>query len=307
MAWNRPRKPWNTKWGMFSRRRTTRKIPMAAIPKGIARTRSEWLTVYNPMSNCVAVSAPWDGAEPCQPLHFSFGIIDPSRLSDDAFNDDIKIVGMKGFFAFRPLFQRPEKCSEVQLRVWRASVRDTNVFGRFGLYKQATTEDTPFGITPHLDESDDWSDTRLIREWHREWMAQPYQLHAAAHPRGSFLGICSEVTRASYITPATATGDQPAFQVPEIETDCEAQYVDTEIEECPDGPVYEVNRELGWKRISLDSRKTIRLRESDRLDLECAFTKVGMDSESTRCGYSPAVQPCGVQIIPVLKLRMQWG
>lgn len=303
MAWNRGRnrKPWNTKWGMFARSRRG-KIPTRKIPSSIARVRRQWVTIYNPMELCGTLFAPWTGQDPnaCNPLRMTFNVIGMDQLEQD-YGDNIKVVSQVGSFAFRPLYARPDRCSTAQLAAWRAGIRDTVIYGRWGLNKTRGT-DASLGPNPHLDDSEDWSDTKLVRRGSVKWFPRPFELSNVTHPQQSFIGVYGDTQRSQYNTPATSSGSQPLFSVPAITTDCEPCFAGSE--ECLIGANTETLRDFPWRTLKMNSSKVIHLSEHDYLEYIFAFTNLIGTGD---CGYTPGFTPCGMQVIPELKILIQYG
>lgn len=302
MVWN-DRKPWNRKnrpWYRRSRKAGT--IPASRIPRSIARVRSEWVTMYNAPGGCTSVYAPWTGADPCNPLRMAFTVIDPDQLTFD-YGDDVKVAAMVGSFAFRPIYERPSKCSQAQLDVWRTGVRDSVVYMRGGLYKQATTEDSPTGLNPKLDEDTDWSDVRLIKRYVKKWFPAPYRVGMVKYPENSFLGVQSGTNRAQYTVPATSSGSQPLYNVPAITSSCSECFASSE--DCYDGFIQEFSQDHPWKVQSVNMRKIVRLRENDML--QCIFSFMHVKMPDPGCSITPGFQPCGVIVIPEVKVKIQYG
>lgn len=305
MVWN-PNKPWNgrNKWRF---RRTARKLPARAIPKSIARVRKEWVTIYNPMeqAGCRPLIAPWSPVGDSCWSRLAIHVLDPVTLSE-TYQDNVKISAMKGSIFMRPLFQRPSVCDANEWTQWINAVRDSFIRCRVGLYKQETIAANPVGQTPDLGGDVDYSDTPLLKEWVRNWPSVPYKLQVPWYGENTFMGVCNDTTRDSYITPATSTGSQPAFQVPEIETICR-EFTGTN-ETCLAGPVNVFAQEHGWKSISLNRRRDIVMKEEMDLSYVFAWANIVRDAEmQPSCGTSTWAAPCALQIIPDLKVQICYG
>lgn len=306
MVWN-SRKPWNG-WNKWKRRPALKKaatIPASRIPRSIARVRSEWVTLFNPPGSpdCPWVSAPYaPQSESCR-SSFAFTIVDPTTLTD-VYQDDVKVSHISGFIYMKPVFQRPNTCDMTEVLAWQNRVQDYFIMMRGGLYKQYTTEAAPDGLFPHPFTDEDYSDTRYLQRYSREWVSKPYESTMAHYGSGSFYGLCANTTRNSYLTPATSTGSQPAFSVPEIETACAPAFAGSE--DCWKGPPEIHFREPAWKKIRVSHRKDIRLRENDRLDMFFDWGPMSLQPMGD-CGVPEQYSPCAMHILPVIKLRIQYG
>lgn len=300
MAWSK--KPWNG-WNKWGRRRSTKAgiIPASRIPRSIARTRSEWVTIYNPMGECTTVHAPWPTGETCNILRMEFSAITADQLTFD-YGDDVKVVAAVGSFAMRPVYARPDRCNLDQLVSWRTGVLDSVIYLRGGLYKQPTTQDDPAGLFPNLAEDDDWSDTRLQKRFAKKWFPRPTSLINTNWPSNSFQGVHSGTARAAYNVPATSSGSQPLYNVPAITSTCAECF--TGSEDCYQGFVQEYCEDKPWKSVVVNMRKTIRLRENDKLSYVFAVSTLRNQGQ---CGLTTPYDPCGMQVIPELKLRIQYG
>jgi len=306
-------------WGSrFRARSGTRKLPARVIPKSIARVRTDWVTVFNVTdqaptgTGCKYLLAPWvpvniDGfGEQCF-SSFSFPVISADNLSD-LYGDDVKIVKMVGDFWLRPVFTPADACFPDDLALLQAQWDNYFVRARGGLFKQrvVSSDLNANGVVPHPLFGRDWSDAGFLKLWERNWVAPPAQSVATTYGEGQLINAIGNVTRDQYNTPATSSGDQPLFSVPAIETECMNCVVGSE--SCYDGPSYTRYMGPGWKRVSISSRRMIHMKEDDALAWWIDWADIGPSGEGPNCGYSVHTsKPCGMQIIPSLKIKLQYG
>jgi len=295
-------------------------IPARKIPPSIARVRTNWVTLYNisdsPTSggtSCAWLHAPWspvtlnvdgDQEEQCF-SSWSFDVLDATRLTDN-YGDDVKIVKMVGNFWVRPVFEAEDACAPDNLAEMQANWSDYFVRCRGGLFKTRTVSGAPDTdpVRAHPLFGRDWSDAGFLKTFERNWHSAPPQSTSTTYGQGQIMGPIGNVTRSLYNTPPTATGNQSTFNVPAIETACAECFVPGE--GCHDGPSY--TRYIGpqWKRIDISSRKIIRMREDDSLVwmVDWARFKPG----SPLCGDTDVrAFPCAMNIIPSLKIKVQYG
>lgn len=255
--------------------------------------------------------APWspvtlpggDGAE-CY-SSFSFDIVLPNVLTD-VYGDDVKIVAMVGSFWLQPVFETADACFPNDLAALQAKWNNYFILARGGLFKTRVTSSNldVGGPVAHPLNGRDWSDAGWLKQWERAWPALPPQSIATTYGEGQYIGMCADVHRDAYNTPATSSGSQPLFNVPAITTTCLP--VTAGNEDCLDGPSYTRYQGPPWKKVSLNTRRTIRLHEDDSLIWYCDWTSV-YQSQTLCGGGGVAPEPCAMRIIPSLKFKVQYG
>lgn len=296
-------------WGR-SRRRG--KIPFRALPRSVAKKRSQWLTVYNDADNCQFTCLDMTG---CQDQPFSIGIV-PNASLQALFGDNVAIRRMVGEAFFRPWLPHPDRCNATEFQDWILALERTMVTMRAGLYKQRVAASAPEGVEYNPLDQFDWSEGRALREWRHTWTSRGRDAWATAAPGGAAMGICADVTRAQYTTPATSSGSQPLFIVPEIETSCQIYHTDPEVDECEILSHSIRARQMPWWRMPITSNRRIPLKESDELSIWANLAYIGPDlsSPTTTCGGDPTCTvdgsldiPCKLNAYLNLKILVEYG
>lgn len=313
------------RWSPRTRRLTSRtgKIPARKIPKSIARVRSEWVTVYNATSSdqepggtgCRIIPGIWApvtiaGVEQCFST-FSFSVLTAQQLSD-IYQDDVKIVQMVGDFWLKPVFNTINACDPDQVQDLTSKISNHYIRARGGLFKQrvVSTDLNVEGVVPHPLNGRDWSDAGFLKMWERNWVARPQELQQQVWPYNALYGVCPDVNRAQYAVPPAVTGTQPTYQVPAIQTTCNPATIGGE--DCYTGSVTLNYHPPGWKKVSISSRKTIHMREDDNLTWFVDWASLVMsclpEQPNSICGMvCDPNPPCGICIIPSLKMKVQYG
>lgn len=291
------------------------KIPARKIPRSIARVRTDWVTIYNPTDSfdstgCKYLVAPWNPiniaglGQQCF-SSFSLNVMFAQSLSD-LYGDDVKIVKMVGDFWLKPVFAAADACFPDDVKDLQTAFANFFIHARGGLWKQrvVSSDRDLSGVVPHPLEGRDWSDAGFLKTWNRVWVTDGEELSATVYGEGQMVATIGAVTRAAYNTPATSSGDQPLFNVPEIRTDCYRCVLGGE--ECAEGPTVIRYKGPGWKRVSISSNRTIHMHEDDNLFWYVDWASLGPSSE--QCGIPTDVAPpCAMHIVPHLKIKLQYG
>lgn len=283
--------------------------------------RHDWVTIFNslthddaPVGPCGIISAPWPSAETpdCTSMKLQFHIVDAPDLSI-LYGDDVKIVQMVGSIYTRPVFQRPQNCSAAELAEWYERVQDTFISLRMGLVKQRVSQAVPGGLFWDPTDNLDWSDGPWLRSWHADWAPKPRNVTQEWYQNGALVGSYGIVTRNAYVEPAApswtlATGSgtwagYSSVNVPAIGTTQGFAFIDSE--DCQTGPNWSKWEEPGWRRWSLNSKRTIHLREED--DLSFMIGGQVLSDLSGGCGLKDAYRPCRQQLKMDLKVKLQYG
>lgn len=288
--------------------RTAAKLPARVIPKSIARVRTDWVSVYNPWDagGCAYLVAPWAPATERCVSSFALNIMSVDQLSQD-YGDDVKIVAMRGALWLRPVFDNVNLCSYQELRDWENAVGNYFIMARGGLKRQEITEreQASLGLPVwHPLDSLDWTDGKFLQMWERVWVAPPTSGTQRTYNDGQVVGICPNVHQSGYNVPVTASGDQDPYSVPALSTTCGV--FNAPAESCLDGGFDSHFSAPGWKRVSLNRRKDIRMHENHDLQWYVDWGNVWPGQNT--CNYDvtgPA--PCAMHILPMLKIKLQYG
>lgn len=309
---------WRKKFWRRGSRTRNRKIPASKIPRSIARVRTDWVTVYNITdqatsggTNCSWLVAPWspitltvDGTPEEQCFSsFSFDVVDASRLTD-LYGDDVKVVRQVGGFWLRPVFEAEDACSPDQLAILQAAWQDYFIRARGALWKFREVSNPGSLAMAHPLFGRDWSDAGFIRQFERNWHSIAPESISTTYGEGQLINSIGAVTRAQYTTPITTDGNQTSFSVPEIRTDCFNCEVGTE--SCYDGPSHTRYVGPNWKHVNISSSRTIRLKEDDTLRWVIDWARFAPGQNLCGSGLDRQF-PCAMQIIPDLKVKLQYG
>jgi len=224
------------------------------------------------------------------------------------YGDDCKIVAMQGQLWMRPTWQLPDLCDNASLTAWREAVGDHFVVARGGLFRQTAVSfsTTPVGstVSPHPGMNRDWSDAGFLKTFQRVWTPPPLKLTFTTYNDAEIVGVCSEVIRDAYTVPAASSGDQPLYNVPAIHTNC-GNFAGPGGEQCLEGGTLSEYVQPGWKRVSLNSRRTIHMHEDQTLSWFVDWANL---SAPDGCGYlGAAAAPCGMHIAAFMKMKVQYG
>lgn len=305
------------KFRRFSRRSTSSKIPARKIPASIARVRTDWVTRYNVFdqapngTSCTWLLAPWNpitlpgNDDPECYSSFGFDVMTAAFLSD-LYGDDVKITQMVGHFWLQPVFTSADACFPDDLALLQAQWADYFIVARGGLFKDRVVSSTlqADGAVAHPLNGRDWSDAGWLKGFERVWHAAPPQSTSTTYGEGQFGGVYTTVSRPQYTVPPTSSGSQPTYNVPALTSG--AQVFTVGNEGCLDGP--SLTRYMGptWKRVSISSRRTIRMHEDDALTWYIDWSSMAQSSPLCGSGGVPPV-PCAMRIIPQLKIKLQYG
>lgn len=261
--------------------------------------------------DCQYLTAPWlpaavpspDGPDQCYST-FVFGVMTAIDLSV-LYGDDVKIVAMQGNFWLKPEFTPADACFPDQLQQLQTEWNNAFIMARGGLYKRRVTAATPF-VVGHPMNRLDWSDAGWIKQFEKAWPAPAPSSTATTYGEGQFLGLCNYVSRDSYNVPAISSGSAPLYNVPAINTNCSPTVVENE--DCYEGPSLTHYRGPGWKKVNISSRRTIHMHEEDQLYWAIDWSTLQPQPTEGVCGQQfPRPIPCGMRIIPSLKIKVQYG
>jgi len=298
MAYSRPRRL--KAWG-------TGRAPMGKLKRAIARKAPKRFNWYAVDSPCAVPILPFHRCQDSETFDTSDNVqnIDPadgsvtgpgiaSRISifdpEDPGNpgqtqtaEDVTIVAIRGFVMFIPIWaprhidrnsgEEQYSCDEIRL------VRQNQgYFFRAGLKKD--TFITPIDnqqqyVAPYRDPMvpDNFADGRFLKMWQREKYNTSSMGGNALCPE-DFLAICADVHGgADNIVPPIASGDQPGYTIDtRVSTTCteytEANVVSNSLP-ATTFPHGQADRPFN---ISLNSRRRIRLRESEGLSFWFNYT-----------------------------------
>lgn len=288
-------------------------IPVRKIPRTIARVRTDWQNVYSVTdpnvvggNNCTYLAAPWApltanvNFEPTEMCFssFAFNVMDAGQLTD-LYDDDVKIVAMVGDLWMRPMWAPADACFPGTLSQLQANWDNYFIRARGALFKQRYTLGNADvgGQTPHPLYGRDWTDAGFLKTWERNWFAAPAQSTSTTYGEGQIINAIGNTHQAGY---SMADGDAT---VPALSTD--VQIVDVGNEQCFEGPSLTRYLAPGWKRVSLSSRRTIHMHEDDTLKWVIDWAQL---KPPNTCGFEPdLVVPCGMHLIPSLKIKVQYG
>lgn len=313
MAWN-SRKPWNgaNKWRGW-RRRSPRKISFKALPKTVARKRTDWVSLYNDTGAFDGVSQGCTlrciefGGSFCEEPSTRIAIM-PAGAIQALYDDDVTIAAMRGFINMKPRWTSPNGC-DTNGWALRMAAEQWPIYFKAGLYKQELTDEQG-GIPPFVNPNvaQDWTDVSALRKWNHIWQPKGRTTQTWQQPN-KLIGTCSQVERASYLTPATASGSQPSFTVPAIDTDCVSVTVGIGEGACNIEQLHFERDEPMWYRMSLNRSKPIRLHENDSLDIFCNWSMPRANDDcETACGASTdGPNPCAMQLAIQLQVKLQFG
>jgi len=322
---NTNRWPFNRARGWSLRR--GRKLPLKALSPKVARKRSDWRYLYtdrltgtseNPDASfcgirCIAFGEFCNDHTPVRiPLVTKF-------MLENDFRDVVTVAKMRGSIQWKPHYLddgTPCTVAGLQAINDRAQAYQWPIHLRAWLKKSDVTsvqEDTGVGGPAFVDptNAEDWSDhTGVLREWNHSWMPNG-RLHMIWNAYTNIVGVCSNVTRDSYLTPATSSGSQPAFNVPEIETTCTTVQPG---EGCSISQVdYDINAPRWWS-MSLNRNKPIDLKEDDDLSIfvnwnspRMADPAINPDCDEDCPPDGDAVPPCAMLFSIDLKMQFQYG
>lgn len=278
-----------------------RKIPFRRLPRNVAKKRRHWVTLYNEPGLCeVDCLGTTEGCVQAYRLELV-----PNALLQTQFGDNVTVKRFVGEAYLLPFYKSPDMCSNDEVGQWFAW-RNAMHNLRAGMIKQRVSIDNyPLGVAYDPMDSFDWSEAPWLREWRHTWLPDAVVIGQTRAPTGTLIGVSSDTTRAQYNTPATSSGSQPLFSVPAIETEscipCEALS-----EECFYLGNYREKKALQYWRMPLNMRKTITMKESDRLDI---FFSVAAPTLTDNCGDTPGGPPCFNQLPgnPMCNLQIQVG
>lgn len=285
---------------------------MKALPRRIQTKKYDSVALFNAMESCTISCHRPDPLVPACNQRFTIDLVDELSLAT-YFNDNTRIVKFTGSILFRPWYIRPNICDVELYASWYGIVRDQMVMMRIGLDKSETSVAAPTGTNPNPASTFDWVENNWIREWNHTW-APPieYSGFESLHP-SSILN--TEPEWDSYIVPASSAGNQPSYGVPgseNCEVICTANLCN------PYNKFYtEVAQTRPWWRMPFSFRPNgkygIRLKESDHLSLQVAYSAMGSPNPGT-CRPEGAnvclldggyVEPCVMQFIPNIKMVVE--
>jgi len=298
-------------------RRTTGRIPWRALPRSVAKKRRHWITLYNDAENCVFNCLP---TLPCGDVPMQLELVSNGSLQT-LFGDVVTVKRFVGEFYFRPWLPHPNLCSVTENLQWIQTLERAFVHARFGMVKQrmalSQTPPNDYLVFDPLDRFD-WSETRWLKEWRHSWPSPGRNATYENAPDGALIGCCSQVERDEYNLPswtlAAGNGNWSGATVPEISTVCGPCY-NAPAEGCTIRSNQIHGRQFPWWRMNMNMRKTIQLKESDRLDLFGNFVLLGPDSSGGgTCADDPdclvdAISNdfCRVNIVSHLKMLIEYG
>lgn len=306
MAWNR-NKPSNRKWGFRKG-----KVPVRRLSPRVQTKKYDSVALFNNFGSC-RIECHRPPEVNCN-QRFVLDIVDELSLAT-FFNDNVKIVKFTGSIWFRPWYLRPNVCSTEEYASWYGIVRDQMVMLRAGLDKSETSVQAPTGTNPDPSRTFDWVENNWIREWNHVW-APPLEKSGFTTVKPDTI-LNTEPEWDGYLVPATASGSQDPYSVPAFEN-CE---VNCTAGVCnPYNTIYtEIAVTRPWWRMNFSFRPNgkygIRLKESDWLSLQIAYSAMG-NPLGSGCrpdppGANPClvdagnVEPCAMQFIPNIKMVVE--
>lgn len=279
-----------------------RKVPWKALPRSVARKRSQWITVYNAMQDCGYTGVNLEG-ESCV-TGFTIALLENDSLQE-LFQDACTVTGIRGSILFRPFFPRPNTCDNASMANWEAAVRNSMIHLRAGLVKQETSGLNPEGISLDPSVDFDWAETRWSRQWDHIWRPKPVEFSRSIVGFGDILGVCSNTTKAATVVPPTASGTNPGWIDSAEVTNC-APYVLPE--GCSSMGKQEFFREHPWWSMGLNSNKRYLMKDSDELNIHFAVADVAASIFGDVCfsDYS-RIGPCNLHIYANIRIRVEYG
>lgn len=310
----------------FWKRRGTRSgsavLPARRIPKSIARVRTDWVSLYNPFEGCRYFAAAYDpiGADNTGCVSsIALEVMGANQLSD-AYGDDVKIVAMRGSLWLRPVFDNIDLCNDQDLLNYEQLISEYFIRVRGGLFKQRNVNPDPAAmtggipgsgvVTPHPANTRAWSDAGWLKQFTRTWVPPGSAISALTYNDGQLVGPCSQTTRSAYTdsgwTLASGSGTKTAVNVPAIVTSC-STFSFPSGEGCYNGGLTTHMRAPGWKAVNISSRRTIHMHEDDSLNWFIDWGSI-FPPTPLSCHYGdPPGLPCALQLLPELKIKVQYG
>lgn len=112
----------------------------------------------------------------------------------------------------------------------------------------------------------DWTEARWLMQRTRFWAPRPRRTDVRT-VTGSQMGCCGDVNQAGYAVPAEATGNQPSYNVPALDTSCNPCQAFAE-GSCPDlKREFQVD-EPPWHHFRIKIRRHITLKADEVLDFQ---------------------------------------
>lgn len=294
----RTRPRWTGKW--------RRRISSKALPKSVAKKRRQWVTIWNEMENCQYNCLAWD-SESCN-FGWQIALLDPPSLGELFEFEPVTVVRQVGSIMLRPWRARPNPCDPDSWGQYQNWLRN-HIHFRAGMVKQRTSTFEPSGTIYDPSNSSDWSEAPWKRNWEHQWTPRVTNYGTQFQNSSTVIGVCSNTTRSSYLTPATASGDQPSFTVPAIATSCTPVLLP---EGCGALP-FQAASEFPFYRLSLNSRRRIFMSESDRLDIWASMSVITADGDTCNNGVGPcfndlaAAYPCNITAYTNYKILVEYG
>lgn len=296
-----------------------RRVPWKRLPRNVARTRKQWVTLYNDGGTCTYNCLP---VVDCNDLPFNIELISNTALHQ-FFDDNVTVEALRGEIWMRPWLNTADRCDSADWLLWIQSLERSMHHLRLGLVKErVTTADitagNPEGSIHDPLSSFDWSEQRWLKEWRHTWPAPGRDAFQTTVGSGALVGVCSNVERPSYTVPAAVTGDQPLYIVPDISTECTAFVTDPEGEECYYGHNGLRAKSQPWWKMNMSFRKKIRMRESDNLSIWGNMSYIDPDFIGPTgtcsadvlpgCGPQSGLDiPCALQTFSNVKILLSYG
>lgn len=301
-----------------SRGNFRRKVPWSKLPRNVAKTRKQWVTLYNDGGTCTYNCLP---TIDCNDLPFNIELISNTALHQ-FFDDNVTVAALRGEIWMRPFLPTADRCDSFDWLRWIQSTERAMHHLRLGLVKERVTAadiaaGNPEGSIHDPLSSFDWSEQRWLKEWRHTWVARGRDAFHTTIGSGAVIGVCSDVTRDSYLTPATSSGTQPTFEVPEIETLCTAFTTDPEGGECYEGVNGLRANAQPWWKMNLGMRRKFHLRESDNLSIWGNMAYIDPDfvgpngtcseDQLPGCGTQASLDfPCSLQTFANVKVLLEF-
>lgn len=300
-----------------SRKSFRRKVPWSKLPRNVAKTRKQWVTLYNDGGTCTYNCLP---VVDCNDQPFNIELISNTALHQ-FFDDNVTVEAFRGEIWMRPWLNTADRCDAADWLLWIQSLERSMHHMRLGLVKERVTAadiaaGNPEGSVHDPLSSFDWSEQRWLKEWRHTWTAPGRDAWSTTHPPGSWAGLCAETTRDGYTVPAAVTGDQPLYMVPAIETDCNETVLT--LKSCYFGETGLRAKSQPWWKMSMTFRKKIRLRESDNLSIWGNMSYIDPDFIGPTgtcsadvlpgCGPQSGLDiPCALQTFSNIKVLLSYG
>lgn len=301
MAWK------NKGWTKGRTRRSYRKIPMRAIPRGIARTRKQWITVANTMSQCHYQCIEWTPGN-CK-TNVLLGFLENEDLQS-LFGDNCSVAALRGSISFLPIWQVPyDRVSNSRDNgaFWNAYINNldgTIIQARCGLKRSEVTPAFPDGLFYDPADSFNFSDGQWLKLYNHQWSLES-EKSAHYYPVSAVYGICPTVTSSnSILTDGSGTIDG-------VDTTCTIGIKTAPVTPTtPQLVTVTIPPVKPWI-LPINYRRKIRMKENEELNLHCAFERLFGDStcfpgEANPCGIESGGLPCNIKMVWNLRALIEY-